>query len=266
MHKTTRSRPHLALALVATCTALLLLGGCGGSSGGGDSVAHLQGGPGTVSRPMLGHWMRAMAGGDFRAIIGTKAPAGLVSEPADYPQCEAAAKKIVPRTDAGQLKLSDAQISTKCHQLYRSIKAQALTFLLSVQWIVREGEELGLKLSDAELHKEFARFRQHTYPTEADLKRYLEERHWALSDILYQLKRNVLVSRILPKFEAKVQQAGGGEAVYARLALERYKRQISQTVCKPGYVAPGCSEYRGPETVSPAPNAILEGFTEGVSS
>lgn len=258
-----RSRSHLLLLPFAILLTAIAIGGCGGGS---DSLAQIEGTSATITKPMLNHWMRAMAGGDFRTNIGTKAPAGLVSEPANYPECEAAARKIVPRSYTGQMKLSSAQISQKCRELHHAIKAQALSFLISVAWTVAEGEEFGLKVSEAELHKEFARFRTQPYPTAADLKRYLSEHRWELSDILYQLKRNILVRRILPKFEAKVKRAGGGEAVYAKLALERYKRLIARTSCKPGYLAPGCKQYHGPESVSPAPNVILEQFVQGVTS
>jgi len=256
-----RPNPRLLIAPLALCLVLL----CSGCGGGGESLTHIHGSSATITKPMLDHWMRTMAGGDFRTIIGTKGPVGLVSEPANYTECEAAARKVVPRTYSGQLKLSATQISRKCHELYRSIKAQALTYLLSVQWIALEGAEQGLKLSDAELHREFAQYRKENFPTEADLRRYLQERHWTLADVLYQLKRNILVQRILPKFQVKVKQAGGGEAAYARLALARYKRQIARTTCTPGYVAPGCKEYHGPETVLPPPAVIIEQLAEGVS-
>jgi hypothetical protein len=257
-------RPHHVLAPLALVLALLAIAGCGGGSS--ESLTHLQGSSARITKPMLNHWMRTMAGGDFRETIGTKGPVGLVSEPANYPECEAAARKVVPRTFTGKLKLSPAQIAQKCHELYRSVKAQALTFLLSVQWETTLGAEHGIKVSPAELQKEFDSLRAHTFPTQADLRRYLEERHWALSDIYYQLKRNIIVRRLVPSFLAQVKKAGGGEAVYAKLALERYKRQIARTTCKPGYVAPSCSEYHGPETVLPPVAVILEALTEGRNS
>jgi hypothetical protein len=257
------SRPaHILLAPLTLVLLLLTLGGCGGSA----SVTHIEGSSASITKPTLDHWMRAMAGGDFRASIGTKGPRGLVSEPLDYSECAAAAAKIVPRSYTGKLKLTEAEIRAKCRELYNSIKAQALGLLISVQWTVAEGAEEGLKVSDALLHKEFARYRKQVYPTEADLSKYLAERQWVLSDVLYQLKRNILVTAILPKFEAKVKRAGGGEKTYVRLALERYKKLIAKTKCDPGYVAPSCSEYHGPPTVLPAPNTILEEFVQGRSA
>jgi hypothetical protein len=257
--------PHTPLRLIAAvlCLALPVLSGCGGSS---EAITHIQGGSGTITRPMLDHWMRAMAGGDFRQNVGTKGPLGLVSEPANYGECEAAAAKIVPRTFTGRLKLSKAQINRKCHELYAALKAQALSYLISVQWTIAEGKEQGVEVSEALLHKEFANERKQNYPTEAQLKRYLEERHWQLSDVLYQLKRNILVRKIVPALRAKAEQTGGGEAAYAKLATERYNRLVARTSCKPGYVVPNCSEYHGPPSVEPSPDAILEAFVQASST
>ncbi len=215
---------------------------------------------------MLNHWMRAMAGGDFRASNLYEAPQGLVSEPANYGECARAAKKAVPLGAGGKPLLSDAQIEQDCHELYRSIKAQAMTFLLSVQWEITMGKEQGIVVSDAQLQKEFKRYSKAFFPQEGELERYVTERHWVLSDILYQLKRNILVKSILPKFEAKVKAAGGGEATYVRLANERYAHLIARTSCKPGFIAPGCREYHGPTTVKPAPDVILEALAKGRSS
>lgn len=257
---------RIPLACAIILFALLGTAGCAGKASVTQSLTHIDGSSAAISKATLDHWMRAMAGGDFRGSLGYKGPRGLVSEPADYPECVSAAKKIVPRTVAGQLKLTDGQIMTTCHQLYNSIKAQALSFLISVQWTVIEGAEQGLKVSPAQLQREFARFRKQTYPTEADLHKYLSERQWVLSDVLYQLKRNVLVTAILPKFEARVKKAGGGEKTYTRLALQRYHALIAKTTCRAGYVVPNCSEYHEPPTVAPSPNALLEQLVKGQAS
>jgi len=206
--------------------------------------------------------MRAWAGQDFRASVGTKAPLGLVSEPADYGECEQAAKKVIPRSFTGKLKIPNAQIAQKCRLLHDAIKTQALNYLISTEWTLIEGAEEGLRVSNKQLHEAFARERKLRYPTEADLRKYLSEQSLTLSDLLYQLKRSILVSRILPRFEAKVKKAGGGEKVYVKLALERYKKLIAGTRCKPGYVVTDCREYTPPPKAEPAPNTILESFVQ----
>ncbi len=249
-------------SLLALSLSLLAFTGCGGS----DSLVQIQGSSASITKRTLNHWMQAMVSGDFRSSIGTEGPVGLASEPADYKRCDAAVRLIAPKTFLGQVKLSEATISGHCHELYRSVKAQAMSFLISVAWTVDEGAELGMKVSDARLKREFARFRREPYPTEAQLKKYLIERHWVLSDVLYQLKRNILVHAILPKFKAKVDRAGGGEKTYAKYVEARYRRLVARTSCHTGYVAPNCREYHGPETVEPAPDAILEQIVKGPGS
>jgi hypothetical protein len=255
----TLAKPFKRLALLASLLVIVALGGCGG---GDSSLTKIQGSSATTNTTMLNHWMRAFAGMDFRSNIGTKGPHGLVGEPANYSECAEAAKKIVPRTFTGQLKLTDRQIEQKCHQLHNSVKAQALSYLISVEWTIAEGAEQGLHVSSALLHKEFERYKQTHYPTLAALEKFLGERHLTVADAMYDLRRSILVTRILPKFEAEVRAAGGGQKTYVRLALERFNKLIERTSCKDGYVVPNCREYHGPSTVLPPPNVILEQFAQ----
>jgi hypothetical protein len=239
---------------------LLLYSGCGGSD---QVVAHIEGTSAGISRPTLNHWMRAMAGGDFRAAIGTKAPQGLVSEPANYAECAVAAKKVIPRSFTGQASLTGAQIARKCQELHHALKAQAISYLLTVQWSIVEGEREGIKVSDALVRHEFARFRRQQYPTEADLQKYLAEHGWALSDLLYQLKRNILSTALLKKLKQRVALTGEGERAYAKLAISRFNTQAASTICDPGYVAYGCKGYHQPSIEPPAPAVVLEQFVQG---
>lgn len=251
---------QLPLAYLVIAGMLALFSGCGAES---HSIAHIEGRSASISKPTLNHWMRALAGEDFRQGVGTTGPRGLVAEPANYAECSSAAKKLVPKTASGQRRLSEAQIAQKCHELYRSVKEQALSFLISAQWTLAEGAEQGVTVSSALLHSEFVRSREQAYPTEADLQRYLAERHWTLADLLYQLKIGVLVAKLQPKFEAAVKRAGGGERTYVKLALEHYKRLIVKTSCRPGYVVPDCKEYHGSPTGPPSGEVIVERFVQG---
>jgi foldase protein PrsA len=256
MRMTSTSRLGLLIGCVALASACFT--GCGGS----ESLVHIDGTSASISKSSLNHWMQALVSQDFRSNVGTPAPVGLVSEPANYSRCAAVVRSYARQTGSGRVKLSESAISTSCHQLYRSVKAQAMSFLISTAWTGAEAAEMGLKLSEAELKHEFARERRNSYPTETQLRKYLIERHLVLSDLLYQLKYRIFVTRILPKFQEKVKRAGGGEKTYTKLALERYHALVARTSCLSSYVAPGCREYRGPETVSPSPNAVLEGIVQ----
>lgn len=251
--------PRLA-ALAGTAVLLLCVVGCGASD---DSVTHIEGSSATITKPMLGHWMRSLASGDFRQNLASIAPSGLVAEPANYPQCVKAAEKIVPKAADGRPQLTTRQLTEKCRELYEAIKAQALGFLINVQWTVTEAAEMGITVSSVAVRQGFDRYRHEAFHSDAEFHKYISERGWTLADMLYRYKLEVLVHKILPKFEEKVKKAGGGERVYARLALERYHKRIARTSCRRGYVVPQCREYHETTSAPPSPRDVLKAFVLG---
>lgn len=252
----------LPTAILALLLGALLLAGCGG--GGADSVTHIEGSSQTISKPMLDHWMRAVVANDFRTSIGTKAPRGLVSEPANSKECLEAARKVVPRTYTGKLKLTDDEILRKCGELHKAISAQAISYVLSAQWVNLQAEEQGLHpISQAEMHRQFLRFQKEAFGSSKSYLKYLHERGMVLSDTLYQLRRNIYVTRLLPKFQEKVKKAGGGIKTYGRLAFQRYHALIAKTSCKAGYVMQDCKEYHAPATPPISPDEIIEALVGG---
>jgi hypothetical protein len=258
-----RATTRLLPPTLACCLALAgALAGCGGDSG--DSLVQLQGSSVSISKATLDHWMRAKVGADFRASIVTKGPQGLVSEPANYAECAAAAKKIVPRGSTGELKLSDAQINRKCQELHQAVKEQALGFLIAAQWAATEAAQAGVHVSPALLHKEYERYRAQRFPIETELQSYLAERNWSVSDVLFEIKQNLLARAMASKLQAEGKTVGGGG--YTKLVLEHEGAHIAKTSCKEGYVVPGCKEYREPRGGRIAPNLVLEAFVAGRAS
>jgi len=234
---------------------MLALDGCGGS----DNVVQIRGAAdASISRAMLDHWMQAMAGADFRTSIGAEGPRGLVSEPADYSRCFEAAKLVAPRSFFNQLRPSARKLDQSCHALYRSVKAQSLGFLISAEWTIAEGAEHGIALSHADVERAFEQLRKRDYPTEQRLHDYLAERHWSLSDLFYQLKVNLLAARLTPRIAPHLASTGSDGQAYAQLVRQRQRRFLARTTCRPGYVVPGCREYRGSTSAEPAPDQILK--------
>jgi hypothetical protein len=245
---------RLALSSIAVGLALLALSGCGSS----DSVVHFKGAPhASISQATLNHWMGSIVGSDFRTSIAKQGPTGLVSQPADYPRCINSAKLVAPRSMFNQLRLGRTQLSRICHELYQSIKAQALSFLIGAQWTKAEAAEERIAVTTADVAHEFAQSRAQRFPTEAYLHKYERERQLSLADLLYQAKLNLLVTKLLPHFQQQVKRAGGGEQAYAKLALANYKDLLARTNCEKRYVVPGCSEYHGPSGGPTAANVIL---------
>jgi len=229
-----------SVACAAICLSLLTFGGCAGN----DTVVHVDGAKNaSIGNSTVDHWMRSMVGADFREAIGVQGPSGFASEPADYSRCIDAAKLVGPRSFFNQLRPGRPYLERTCRALYRSVKAQALDFLIAVQWAQLEGVERGVKVTDAELKRAFQQTRKRRYPTEGDLHRYLAERQWSLADLLYRLKHELLLKRLGP-----ISGADTGEA---------NARMVARTRCAAHDLVPGCSGYRGPAAISPSPGAIL---------
>jgi len=248
---------HLLLCPLAA--ALLLgLSSCGAS----ETLVHFEGSSAKITRPTLDHWMGVLVASDFLTYLHHPAPVGLASEPADYSKCLEAGKKLAPRSSTGALELSDAQISGKCRELHQTIRSQALDFLINVQWLIREGEEHGLRVSDAEVRREFPSYAKGLYGAQANQRKYFAERQMTLADAMYQLKRATLYKRLTLKFRDEVAKIGGGQRTFVRLTLARYNGVIAKTICKAGYVILGCKGYREPATLPPPFWVTLEGFTK----
>jgi hypothetical protein len=259
-----RRRLHAGLLVLGVAAALALNAGCDGTGGGNDgasSVAYVEGAPGSIDRVTLGHWMRALVGESVREDIGTQGPSGLVSEPADYSRCIDAAKLLAPRSFFNQLRLTRPQLERSCHQLYRSAKAQALGYLISVRWSMVEAIQRGLSVTDGEVYEAVKRLRKRIFPTEGDLRRYLAERQWSLSDLYYQTKAELLGAKLV--FVPGQRVAFDG-SFFAR-PIEHHLNLARRTTCEPAYVVPGCKEYQGPPVVTPTPKAIIRSIVQGTA-
>ncbi|HEV7527924.1 MAG TPA: hypothetical protein VGO29_03420 [Solirubrobacteraceae bacterium] len=244
-----------ALALIAV---LLTAAGCGSA---GESVARLEGVPhGSISPSTLDHWMQATVGGDFRRTIGTEGPAGLVSEPANYPRCIAAARFVAPRSFFNQLRYTRAELEDACRQLYRAIKAQTLSFLISSEWTLTESAKLKLGATAAEVQHALEVDMQKR-PTREDLGKYLTERRWSLADLLYQLKLNVLAAKLVARLRQQASETGGGTRALVRLTSKRDTSTAAKTTCRHGFVVPGCREYRTNTPPAPSSEVVLKRLT-----
>jgi hypothetical protein len=246
---------HKRLVLAAALLGIVLAL-CAGCGGGREDIVRIERAPyASISKGVLAHWMEVFAGSDFRTSIGQEGPAGLATEPANYPRCIAAAKLVAPRSFFNQLRRTRPQLDATCHALHAAITAQALSFLISAQWAIVESRELGLRTTAAAVDLAFARTRRQAYPTEAALHAYLTQRHWSLADLLYMIRAALLESATL----AHTPETPISTAVPQPLEQPRSDRSrlIRRTICKAGYVVAGCSGYQGATSVSKPPGEIL---------
>ena len=74
-----------------------------------------------------------------------------------------------------------------------------LGFLISSPWVLGEAESMGVKVSDAEVKKEFEQIKNQQFPKPEEFKKFLATSGQTVSDLLLRVKLNLLSSKIQQK-------------------------------------------------------------------
>jgi hypothetical protein len=255
-------RLHSPLATLAILLAACSLAACGGDAPKtipSDAVASIGGTP--ITKATLSHWMNSITGGDIYERFLKRAPLGLVSEPANYAACERAATSLT-LASGRKPPFTSNQIAQKCRQLYLAIREQSLLFLISVQWRVNEAKENGITVSDGEVAKSSREYNAKNYPKPGEFETYLANHEWVASDVLYQLKRNLLTTKLHEKLSGSGAETPQTLTKFVHFVEGNLKKRTAETHCLPAYAVSTCRGYKAPTSATPAPALILEELIE----
>jgi len=175
-------------ALGAVLFALVGISACGGIPG--DAVVQVNGT--SISKTAFDHWMGVAAASS--ATGTTEKPA--VPEPPNYTTCIAHLAKTAPKPAKGQPALTTKQFKSECETQYKSLQSEVLGFLISSQWVLGEASSLGVKLSDAEVKKEFTKIKSTQFPKASEFEKFLATSGQSVSDLLLRVKLNLLSQKI----------------------------------------------------------------------
>lgn len=190
----TSSRRFLAL-LGAFFVLPLALAACGGGVPG-NAVVKI--GDDTIKQTTFDHWLKVAA--QSQAQQAGQVGAVTVPDPPDYKQCVAQKLKTAPKPAKGQPKPTEKQFKQQCEQEYTSLRDQVMNFLISAAWIQGESHDQGVKISDADVKKEFDQQRQQSFPKDSDYLNFLKNSGYVQEDLLYR----ILVQDLSNKLREKV--------------------------------------------------------------
>ncbi|HEV7586207.1 MAG TPA: peptidyl-prolyl cis-trans isomerase [Solirubrobacteraceae bacterium] len=193
MYRTLRFIP----ALGAVLFALAALSACGGIPG--NAVVQVNGT--AVTKDAFKHWMGIAATASSPTAGSTSKPA--IPEPPTYKACIAHLQATTPAPAKGQAAPTTAQLKSQCEQQYKQLQQQVLGFLISSDWVIGEAAHLGVKLSDAEVHKQFQKIKSQQFPRPAEFEKFLTTTGQTTSDLLLRVKLNLLSSKIQEKIAKK---------------------------------------------------------------
>jgi foldase protein PrsA len=179
---------RLALALCALAATVAVVAGCGGVPG--NAVAEVDGT--SIEKDSFEHWMNV-------AAKSSGQPNASVPDAPEYTKCVADKRKTAPKPAKGQPKTTDQQLKDQCKQEYEALRDQVLQLLVSFQWIQGEAEEMGIKVSDAEVKKSFDQQRKQSFPKDADYKKFLKDSGQSEGDVMLRVKLDLLSNKIRDK-------------------------------------------------------------------
>ena len=189
-------------ALGAVLFALVGLSACGGIPG--NAVVQVNGTP--ITKDTFNHWM-AVAASSTATSAGAKP---VIPEPPNYTACIAHLAATSPKPAKGQKPPTTQELKAECEQQYKSLQQEVLGFLISSSWVLGEGSSLGVKLSDAEVKKQFEKIKVAQFPKAAEFEKFLATSGQTVSDLLLRVKLNLLSQKIeqkVVKQKSKVTEA-----------------------------------------------------------
>jgi foldase protein PrsA len=188
------------LALGAFFVVVIALAACGGSSIPGNSVAKV--GDTSITKDNFNHWLKIAAissQGQTDPDVAAGKKTAQIPDPPDYKQCVAEKEKTAPKPAKGQPAPTTAQFKQQCATEYTSLRDQVLQFLISAQWIVGEAKDQGIKVTDAEVNKQFETTKKQSFPKEADFQKFLKSSGMGLDDLKFRVKVQALSDKLRTK-------------------------------------------------------------------
>lgn len=183
------------------------LAGCGGDSGDGDDEPQKAAGAG-AKPPALS--------------------AGVVARVGDVDITERTAQHWI---EAARRQKPGCGSKRRCRQ-------RAMQFLVSAQWLLQEAERLSVRVSDADVRREYRKQKREAFPSEADYREFLETSGRTEADLLLQVKLSLLTNELQKKTE------GPGAKKRKQQRLEtyvyRFRRAYKRkTICRRAYAPKG---------------------------
>jgi foldase protein PrsA len=181
-------RQLTVLALGAFFVPAAIVAGCGGGVPG-NAVAEVDGT--AIEKETYEHWLNVAA--------KSSGPDAKVPVPPDFKDCIAQLKKTAAKPTEGQPKQTDADYKKQCQQQYDQLRDQVLGLLISFEWIEREAEEQGIKVTDAEVKKSFDEQKKQSFPKTADYEKFLKDSGQTNEDVMQRVRLDTLSQKIRDK-------------------------------------------------------------------
>ncbi len=228
-----------ACARLRLFLATLGIAGAVASCGGSASTApviEVQGH--TISQADFSHWLSVTAIRDYELQPQRPVPHWVLPSPPPHTAC-------VAHLRGGPHGLSATEARAQCERQYRELRQQVLYDLTSAEWIISEGEDLGIKVTAAEVKKRSEQVKRNLFPSNAAFQIYLRYTGETARDQLFRSEIKLYEAKQEARELAELQSGRIRQQDLARRTEAFLHKWTARTNCEPGYVIANCKQYRG---------------------
>jgi len=178
-------------------------------------------------------------------------PKMMSPDPPSYRSCIAYFRRFPPKYPAGEPRPQATGLKAKCEFEYQKEKLKALYVVISSAWIAGEAGELGVRVSQDEVHMQVTAARR-----SPAFQGYLESNGLTLHDLEERIRLSLLTAKIRAAAEAKLAAGAHGGSARIATALVAFGREFEtrwkrRTICGEKFNVPLCSNYRHPRRPLP---------------
>jgi len=197
MHHVATLRRAVLCALVVPALALAA---CGDDNVPGNAVAKVD--DELITKKDFDHWMRIAAissQAQMQSPDSKETPKAQIPDPPEFTKCVANKKKTAPKPAKGQPRTTDAQYKEQCKQEYEGLRDQVMQLLIQEKWVAGEAAEQDIKVTDAEVRKQFEQQKKQSFPKEKDYKEFLKTSGFTEQDVLFRVRLEQLSNKLREK-------------------------------------------------------------------
>ena len=191
--------------ILAPCAFFFAAVGIAACGGGIPGDAVVQVGSAPITKAQFNHWLNIAAISTQAPTTSGSAPKVVVPQPPDYTACIAQKRASSPKPAAGQSAPTDAQFKTQCAAQYTQLKQEVLQYLIRDEWVIGEAADQGVKVTDAQVQKEFTTEKNQQFQTPAAYNSFLQSSGQTQADILFKVRLSLLSRQL----QAKVIKSAG---------------------------------------------------------
>jgi hypothetical protein len=127
------------------------------------------------------------------------------------------------------------------HRLSASeVMKQAMSFLISSDWVLGEAADLNIHVSEGEVRHTFDHLRAQQFPKKREFKAFQKQSGQTIADLLFRVRLNLNSTRIQKHVLAGHRGARSQQQALKRFVHDFKLKWEAQTYCDPGYAVTDC--------------------------